>query len=116
MLKILTLSVFSNQSWFSDRKNSRGGWTLNSDYALLYGDKLQIPDYFVKNKNCWDTLRKGSSDGIPSDDATTANARAVVFLTYSSMLSMSGRIVEIMVAKPAALARLEMISRPSTRA
>ena len=42
--------------------------------------------------------------------------RAVVLRTYSSMLSMSGRMVEIMVARPAALARLEMISRPSTLA
>ena len=41
---------------------------------------------------------------------------AVVFLTYSSMLSMSGLMVEIMVASPAALAKLEIISRPSTLA
>uniref|UniRef100_A0A8W7PCR1 Uncharacterized protein n=1 Tax=Anopheles coluzzii TaxID=1518534 RepID=A0A8W7PCR1_ANOCL len=61
-------------------------------------------------------LADGSSDGMPSADATTANARAVVLRTYSSMLSMSGRIVEIIVASPAAFARFEMISRPSTRA
>ena len=61
-------------------------------------------------------LRKGSRDGIPRAEATTANALAVVFLTYSSMLSMSGLIVEIMVARPAALAKLEMISLPSTLA
>lgn len=73
---------------------------------------------------------------MPRADATTANALrekdrleqdldggnvgganlAVVFLTYSSMLSMSGLMVDIMVARPAALARLEIISRPSTRA
>ena len=47
-------------------------------------------------------LRKGSSEGMPRADATTAKALAVVFLTYSSMLSMSGRMVEIMVARPAA--------------
>lgn len=41
---------------------------------------------------------------------------AVVFLTYSSMLSISGLIVDIMVARPAALAKLLMISLPSTRA
>ena len=59
-------------------------------------------------------LRKGSREGIPRAEATTAKALAVVFLTYSSMLSMSGLIVEIMVARPAALAKLEMISLPST--
>lgn len=52
----------------------------------------------------------------PRAEATTANALAVVFRTYSSMLSISGLIVEIMVARPAALAKLEIISRPSTRA
>ena len=45
-------------------------------------------------------LRKGRREGIPSADATTANARAVVLRTYSSMLSISGLIVEIMVARP----------------
>ena len=60
--------------------------------------------------------RKGASAGTPSADATTEKARAVVLRTYSSTLSMSGRIVAIIVARPAALARLEMISRPSTRA
>ena len=58
------------------------------------------------------SFKNGRSDGIPRAVATTANARAVVFLTYSSMLSISGRIVEIMVARPAALAKLEIISRP----
>ena len=47
-------------------------------------------------------LRKGSRDGIPSADATTAKARAVVLRTYSSILSMSGLMVEIIVARPAA--------------
>ena len=47
-------------------------------------------------------LRKGRRDGMPRADATTAKARAVVLRTYSSMLSMSGRIVDIMVARPAA--------------
>ena len=61
-------------------------------------------------------FKKGSSEGIPNADATTANALAVVLRTYSSMLSISGLIVEIIVANPAALAKLEMISRPSTRA
>ena len=65
----------------------------------------------------WQTaLRKGSSAGTPSAEATTEKARAVVLRTYSSTLSMSGRIVAIIVARPAAFARLEMISRPSTRA
>ena len=47
-------------------------------------------------------FRKGRREGIPRAEATTAKARAVVLRTYSSMLSISGRIVEIMVAKPAA--------------
>lgn len=55
-------------------------------------------------------------DNLPNADATTAKALAVVFRTYSSILSISGLMVEIMVANPAALARFEMISRPSTRA
>ena len=37
---------------------------------------------------------------MPSADATTANARAVVLRTYSSMLSISGLIVDIIVARP----------------
>ena len=45
----------------------------------------------------------GSSAGIPRADATTAKARAVVLRTYSSRLSMSGRMVAIMVARPAAV-------------
>lgn len=47
-------------------------------------------------------LRKGKREGIPRADATTAKALAVVFLTYSSMLSISGLMVEIIVARPAA--------------
>ena len=61
-------------------------------------------------------MRKGSSAGMPSALDTTEKARAVVLRTYSSGLSMSGRMAAIMVASPAALARLLMISRPSTRA
>lgn len=61
-------------------------------------------------------FKNGSSEGIPRADATTANALAVVFRTYSSMLSISGLIVEIIVANPAAFAKLEIISLPSTRA
>ena len=57
-------------------------------------------------------FKKGKSAGIPKAEATTAKARAVVFLTYSSTLSMSGRIVEIIVANPAALAKFEIISLP----
>ena len=53
---------------------------------------------------------------MPSAEATTAKALAVVFLTYSSEWSMSGLMVEIMVARPAALARFAMISLPSTLA
>lgn len=47
-------------------------------------------------------FKNGSSDGIPRAEATTAKALAVVLRTYSSMLSMSGLIVEIIVARPAA--------------
>eukprot|EP00959_Pyramimonas_sp_CCMP1952_P072928 1524113-Pyramimonas_sp.AAC.1 len=51
----------------------------------------------------WHTaFKKGSSAGMPSAEATTENARAVVLRTYSSMLSMSGRIAAIIVARPAA--------------
>ena len=59
---------------------------------------LACQDFLLRHT----ALRKGSSDGMPRADATTANARAVVLRTYSSMLSMSGRIVEIIVARPAA--------------
>ena len=39
----------------------------------------------------WHTaFKKGSSAGMPRALATTEKARAVVFRTYSSMLSMSG--------------------------
>lgn len=47
-------------------------------------------------------FRKGRREGMPRADATTAKALAVVLRTYSSMLSISGLIVEIIVAKPAA--------------
>jgi hypothetical protein len=53
---------------------------------------------------------------MPKADAITAKALAVVFLTYSSLWSISGRIVEIIVARPAALAKFDMISLPSTLA
>ena len=61
-------------------------------------------------------FKNGRSEGIPRADATTANALAVVLRTYSSILSISGLIVEIIVANPAAFAKLEIISLPSTRA
>ena len=48
--------------------------------------------------------------------AVLAKARAVVFRTYSSAWSISGRMVAIIAARPAALARLLIISLPSTRA
>ena len=61
----------------------------------------------------WHTaLKKGRREGMPNAEATTAKALAVVFLTYSSEWSMSGRMVEIMVASPAAFAKFEMISLP----
>lgn len=61
-------------------------------------------------------FKNGNNEGIPRALATTANARAVVLRTYSSILSISGLIVEIIVAKPAALAKFDIISRPSTLA
>lgn len=50
------------------------------------------------------TFKNGNNEGIPRADATTAKARAVVLRTYSSMLSISGLMVEIIVASPAAWA------------
>ena len=47
-------------------------------------------------------FKKGRREGIPRAEATTAKALAVVLRTYSSMLSISGLMVEIMVARPAA--------------
>lgn len=47
-------------------------------------------------------FKKGNREGMPRAEATTAKALAVVFRTYSSMLSMSGLMVEIIVARPAA--------------
>lgn len=61
-------------------------------------------------------FKNGNKDGMPKAEATTANALAVVLRTYSSILSISGLMVDIIVARPAAFAKLEMISRPSTRA
>ena len=60
--------------------------------------------------------RKGRSGGMPSAEATTEKARAVTVRTLLSALSRSLRSVEIMKERPAALARLLLTSRPSTRA
>jgi len=62
-------------------------------------------------------FRKGKRDGIPSTDATTEKARAVVLWTYSELLawSISRRMVKIMCARPATFERLEMILQPSTQ-
>jgi len=57
-------------------------------------------------------FKNGNKAGIPNADATTANALAVVFLTNSSLWSISGLIVVIIVFSPAALAKFEIISRP----
>jgi len=70
--------------------------------CLAYHDFLDLQTAF----------RKGKSAGIPRADATTAKALAVVFLTNSSLWSMSGRIVVIIVLRPAALAKFEIISLP----
>jgi len=67
-------------------------WTILMPVCLACHDFLLLHTAF----------KKGRSDGMPSADATTANARAVVLRTYSSMLSISGLMVEIIVAKPAA--------------
>lgn len=47
-------------------------------------------------------FKKGNNEGMPRAEATTAKALAVVLRTYSSMLSISGLMVEIIVARPAA--------------
>lgn len=57
--------------------------------------------------------KKGRSEGTPSAAATTANARAVTLRMYSCSESMSGLIMAIIVASPAALDRFAIISRPS---
>lgn len=73
---------------------------------------LAYQDFLV-----WQTaFKNGIRAGIPKEEATTAKALAVVFLTYSSLWSISGLIVVIIVAKPAAFAKFEMISLPSTLA
>ena len=62
----------------------------------------------------WQTaFKKGIIAATPRDDATTAKARAVVFLTYSSACSRSGRIAANMEANPAALAKCAMMDLPS---
>jgi len=70
--------------------------------CLAYHDFLDLQTAF----------KKGKRAGIPRAEATTAKDLAVVFLTNSSLLSTSGLIVVIIVFNPAALARLEIISRP----
>lgn len=67
-------------------------WTILIPVCLACHDFLLLHTAF----------KKGSREGIPKAEATTAKALAVVLRTYSSKLSMSGLIVEIMVAKPAA--------------
>lgn len=61
-------------------------------------------------------FKNGSKASIPKALATTAKALEVVFLTNSSLSSMSGLIVLIMVGRPAALAKLLIIYLPSTLA
>ena len=116
IVRTFCCSSCSPPSMISTSERSRGSTEHPSRMAICW--TILIPvcrachDFFD-----WQTARrKGTSAGTPSADATTENARAVVLRTYSSTLSMSGRIVAIIVARPAALARLEMISRPSTRA
>ena len=97
------LTRSSEQHWqFTNRIPSQ-------PLTLYVGAARTCQDFFDRQT----ALRKGSSAGTPSADATTENARAVVLRTYSSMLSMSGRMAAIIVANPAALDRLAMISRPA---
>ena len=70
--------------------------------CLAYHDFLHLQTAF----------KNGKSAGIPRAEATTAKLLAVVFLTNSSLLSISGLIVVIIVFNPAALAKFEIISRP----
>jgi len=82
-------------------------WRMISTRLLRCGSTAQ-PINMLVCLACHDFLlrhtafKKGSSEGIPRAEATTANALAVVLRTYSSMLSISGLIVEIIVARPAA--------------
>ncbi len=49
----------------------------------------------------WQTaFKNGNNEFIPNAEATTAKARAVVFLTYSSKWSISGLIMLIILARP----------------
>ena len=61
-------------------------------------------------------FKKGRRASIPKALATTANALEVVFLTNSSLWSMSFLIVFIIVGKPAAFVKLLMIYLPYTLA
>mmetsp|Transcript_439 Transcript_439/g.3293 ORF Transcript_439/g.3293 Transcript_439/m.3293 type:complete len:223 (+) Transcript_439:3337-4005(+) len=81
-------------------------WTTLIPVCLACHDFLLLQTAF----------KKGRRDEIPSALATTLNALAVVLRTYSSGSSMSGRMEAIMLATPAALARLEMTCLPSTLA
>ena len=58
-------------------------------------------------------LRKGSREGTLRAEATPAKMLEVLVCTGLSELSMFGRLVAIMVLRPAALVRLEVISRLS---
>ena len=60
--------------------------------------------------DCVNVKAKTAEKMGPVGEGRAMEARAVVLRTYSSTLSMSGRIAAIMVARPAALARLAMIS------
>lgn len=57
-------------------------------------------------------FKKGNKAPIPNAEATTAKALDVAFLTNSSLWSTSGLITVIIVGRPAALAKLLMISLP----
>ena len=56
-------------------------------------------------------FKNGKNDFNPNVLATMANIRAVKFRTYSSTWSKSGLNVDIILAKPAALVKPDMISR-----
>ncbi|KAH3680555.1 hypothetical protein WICPIJ_008246 [Wickerhamomyces pijperi] len=78
-------------------------WTILTPVCLTCQDFFDLQTAF----------KNGNNAVTPKALPTTARALEVILRTYSSSWSMSGLSVEIMCGRPTALARLEMISRPS---
>ncbi|OWJ99809.1 hypothetical protein Celaphus_00016002, partial [Cervus elaphus hippelaphus] len=73
-------------------------WVIPDGCGSNMSKKAQHNDFLLLHT----AFKKGNNEGMPRAEATTAKARAVVLRTYSSMLSISGLMVEIIVASPAA--------------